>query len=102
VLIFTGSANPRFCFVLAELLVMLPLWILMFYGITGDGRLSSHKMLIGLIFCFAVGLFWLYEDLKDLGRNPLSRAMSARQQVATALSALGTPVAITGRILAKI
>jgi hypothetical protein len=49
------------CFLLAGLLVMVPLWILMSYGITAEGRLSSHKTLIGMGFCFAVGVFWLYE-----------------------------------------
>ncbi len=58
-----------FCFLLAGLLVVIPLWILMSYGITADGRLSSHKTLIGMGFCFAVGVFWLYEDLKDLLRT---------------------------------
>jgi hypothetical protein len=57
------------CFLLAGLLVVVPLWILMSYGITADGRLSSHKTLIGMAFCFAVGVFWLYEDLKDLLRT---------------------------------
>jgi hypothetical protein len=61
---------PRsFCFLLAGLLVVIPLWILISYGITADGRLSSHKTLIGMGFCFAVGVFWLYEDLKDLLRT---------------------------------
>jgi len=54
------------CFMLAELLVGVPLWILMSYGITADLRPSSQKILIGMTFCFVVGLFWLYEDLKDL------------------------------------
>jgi hypothetical protein len=53
------------CFVLAGLLVVVPLWILMSYGITADGRPSSPKILIGMTFCFVVGVFWLYEDLKD-------------------------------------
>ena len=63
--------HKSFCFLLAGLLVVLPLWILMSYGITADGRLtiSSHKTLIGMAFCFAVGVFWLYEDLKDLLRT---------------------------------
>jgi hypothetical protein len=61
--------SKPFCFVLAGLLVVLPLWILVSYGITVDGRLSSHKTLIGMAFCFAVGVFWLYEDLKDLLRT---------------------------------
>ena len=57
------------CFMLAGLLVLVPLWILMSYGITADGRLSSPKTLIGMGFCFAVGVFWLYEDLKHLRRT---------------------------------
>jgi hypothetical protein len=56
------------CFVLAGLLVLVPVWILMSYGITA-GRLSSHKTVIGMGFCFAVGVFRLYEDLKDLLRT---------------------------------
>ena len=56
-----------FCFLLAGLLVVTPLWILMTYGITADGR--PHKTLIGMGFCFAVGVFWLYEDLKNLLRT---------------------------------
>jgi hypothetical protein len=54
---------------LAGLLVGVPLWILMSYGITADGRPSSPKILIGMTFCFVVGAFWLYEDLKDLLRT---------------------------------
>jgi hypothetical protein len=57
------------CFMLAGLLVGVPLWILMSYGITADGRPSSPKILIGMTFCFVVGAFWLYEDLKDLLRT---------------------------------
>jgi hypothetical protein len=57
------------CFVLAALLVVVPLWILMSYGITADGRPNSPKILIGMTFCFVVGVFWLYEDLKDLLRT---------------------------------
>ena len=57
------------CFVLAGLLVVVPLWILMSYGITADGRPSSPKILIGMTFCFVVGVIWLYEDLKDLLRT---------------------------------
>jgi hypothetical protein len=57
------------CFVLAGLLVVVPLWILMSYGITTDGRPNSPKILIGMTFCFVVGVFWLYEDLKDLLRT---------------------------------
>jgi hypothetical protein len=57
------------CFVLAGLLVVVPLWILMSYGITADGRPSSPKILIGMTFCFVVGVCWLYEDLKDLLRT---------------------------------
>jgi hypothetical protein len=57
------------CFVLAGLLVVVPLWILMSYGITADGRPNSPKILIGMTFCFVVGVFWLYEDLKDLLRT---------------------------------
>jgi hypothetical protein len=57
------------CFVLAGLLIVVPLWILTSYGIAADGRLSSHKTLIGMGFCFTVGVFWLYEDLKDLLRT---------------------------------
>jgi hypothetical protein len=57
------------CFVLAGLLVVVPLWILMSYGITADGRPSSPKILIGMTFCLVVGVFWLYEDLKDLLRT---------------------------------
>jgi hypothetical protein len=34
-------------------------------GISADGRLTSHKTLIGMGFSFAVGVFWLYEDVKD-------------------------------------
>ena len=56
-------------FMLAGLLVGVPLWILMSYGITADGRPSSPKILIGMSFCFVVGVFWLYEDLKDLLRT---------------------------------
>jgi hypothetical protein len=56
-----------FCFLLAGLLVVTPLWILMTYGITADGR--PHKTLIGMGFCFAVGVFWLCEDLKNLLRT---------------------------------
>ena len=41
----------------------------MSYGITADGRLSSPKILIGMTFSFLVGVFWLYEDLKDLLRT---------------------------------
>jgi hypothetical protein len=48
------------CLVLAGLLVVVPLWILMSCGITADGRLSSPKILIGMTFCFAVGVFWLF------------------------------------------
>jgi hypothetical protein len=44
------------CFVLAGLLVVVPLWILMSYGITADGRPSSPKILIGMTFCFVVGV----------------------------------------------
>jgi hypothetical protein len=43
--------------------------ILMSCGITADGRPSSPKILIGMTFCFVVGVFWLYEDLKDLLRT---------------------------------
>ena len=50
------------CFVLAGLLVVVPLWILMSYGI------SSYKSVISMGFCFAVGVFWLYEDLRRLLR----------------------------------
>jgi hypothetical protein len=56
------------CLLLAGLLVIVPLWILMSYGITAEGRLSSYKTLIGMGFCFAVGVLWLYEDLKELLR----------------------------------
>ena len=58
-----------FCFVLAGLLVVVPLWILMSYGITADGRLSSPKIIVGMTFCFGVGVFWLYEDLKEFLRT---------------------------------
>src|SRR5262245_47365916 len=65
-----GAMLPKsICFVLAGLLVVVPLWILMSYGITADGRPSSPKILIGMTFCFVVGVFWLYEDLKDLLRT---------------------------------
>ena len=65
-----GAMLPKsICFVLAGLLVVIPLWILMSYGITVDGRPSSPKILIGMTFCFVVGVFWLYEDLKDLLRT---------------------------------
>ena len=57
------------CFLLAGLLVVVPTWILMSYGITTDGRLSTPKILIAMTFCFVVGVFWLYEDLKDLLRR---------------------------------
>ena len=57
------------CLVLAGLLVVVPLWILMSYGITADGHPSSPKILIGMTFCFVVGVLWLYEDLKDLLRT---------------------------------
>jgi hypothetical protein len=61
--------SKSICFMLAGLLVVVPLWILMSYGITADGRPSSPKILIGMTFCFVVGVFWLYEDLKDLLRT---------------------------------
>src|SRR5262245_46905092 len=65
-----GAMLPKsVCFMLAGLLVGLPLWIVMSYGITADGRPSSPKILIGMTFCFVVGVFWLYEDLKDLLRT---------------------------------
>jgi hypothetical protein len=65
-----GAMLPKsICFVLAGLLVVVPLWILMSYGITADGRPNSPKILIGMTFCFVVGVFWLYEDLKDLLRT---------------------------------
>ena len=57
------------CFLLAGLLVMVPLWILMSYGITAEGRPSSPKILIGMTFCFVVGVFWLYKDMKELLRT---------------------------------
>jgi hypothetical protein len=57
------------CFMLAGLLVVVPLWILMSDGITAGGGPSSPKILVGMTFCFVVGLFWLYEDLKDLLRT---------------------------------
>ena len=43
------------CFMLAGLLVGVPLWILMSYGITTDGRPSFPKILLGMTFCFVVG-----------------------------------------------
>ena len=61
--------SKPFCFLLAGLLVVVPLWILMSYGISADGRLTSHKTIIGMGFSFAVGVFWLYEDVKDLLRT---------------------------------
>jgi hypothetical protein len=61
--------SKPFCFLLAGLLVVVPLWILMSYGISADGRLTSHKTLIGMGFSFAVGVFWLYEDVKELLRT---------------------------------
>ena len=61
--------SKSFCFLLAGLLVVVPLWILMSYGISADGRLTSHKTIIGMGFSFAVGVFWLYEDVKDLLRT---------------------------------
>src|SRR5262249_42019184 len=65
------------CFVLAGLLVVLPLWILMSYGITADGRPSSPKILIGMTFCFVVGVFWLFENLKGLLRARLAAVFKA-------------------------
>jgi hypothetical protein len=44
------------CFMLVGLLVVVPLWILMSYGITAGGRPSSPKILIGMTFCFVVGV----------------------------------------------
>jgi hypothetical protein len=64
-----GMLSKPFCFLLAGLLVVVPLWILMSYGISADGRLTSHKTIIGMGFSFAVGVFWLYEDVKDLLRT---------------------------------
>ena len=61
--------SKPFCFLLAGLLVVVPLWLLMSCGISADGRLTSHKTLIGMGFSFAVGVFWLYEDVKDLLRT---------------------------------
>jgi hypothetical protein len=60
--------SKPFCFLLAGLLVVVPLWLLMSCGISA-GRLTSHKTLIGMGFSFAVGVFWLYEDVKDLLRT---------------------------------
>src|SRR5512144_502640 len=61
--------SKPFCFLLAGLLVVAPLWLLMTHGISADGRLTFHKTLIGMGFSFAVGVFWLYEDVKDLMRT---------------------------------
>ena len=61
--------SKPFCFLLAGLLVVAPLWLLMTHGISADGRLTFHKTLIGIGFSFAVGVFWLYEDVKDLLRT---------------------------------
>jgi hypothetical protein len=50
--------SKSICFMLAGVLVVVPLWILMSYGITADGRPSSPKILVGMTFCFVVGVFW--------------------------------------------
>ena len=71
--------SKPFCFLLAGLLVVVAtLSNMMSYGISADGRLTSHKTLIGMGFSFAVGVFWLYEDVKDLLRTHRARSRVSR------------------------
>jgi len=55
---------------------VIPLWILMSYGITAEGRLSSQQNLNRLGFCFAVGVVLPVRRLEGL----TSDALSLRQE----------------------